>query len=67
MRLMRMRSSTKSFGGLRAAPQPETPLLVIDEAIEIAKRFSTAPLLQFINGILDGVLKSPAARGPDAS
>lgn len=36
----------------------ETPKLVIlDEAIEIAKRFGTEKSSQFINGILDGVLK----------
>jgi N utilization substance protein B len=36
----------------------DTPKLVIlDEAIEIAKRFGTEKSSQFINGILDGVLK----------
>ncbi len=39
--------------------EPETPApVVIDEALEIAKRFSTPKSSQFINGILDGVLKS---------
>ena len=39
--------------------EPETPRpVVIDEALEIAKRFSTPQSSQFINGILDGVLKS---------
>ena len=39
--------------------EPETPRpVVIDEALEIAKRFSTPNSSQFINGILDGVLKS---------
>jgi N utilization substance protein B len=39
--------------------EPETPApVVIDEALEIAKRFSTPRSSQFINGILDGVLKS---------
>lgn len=38
--------------------QPDTPApVVIDEALEIAKRFSTPRSPQFINGILDGVLK----------
>lgn len=32
-------------------------LVVIDEAVEIAKRFSTEKSSQFINGILDGILK----------
>ena len=39
--------------------EPETPRpVVIDEALEIAKRFSTPRSSLFINGILDGVLKS---------
>ncbi len=42
--------------------EPETPHpVVIDEALEIAKRFSTPRSSQFINGILDGVLKSREA------
>jgi len=32
-------------------------LVVIDEAIEIAKKFGTQKSSQFINGILDGILK----------
>lgn len=36
----------------------DTPkLVIIDEAIEIAKRFGTQKSPQFINGILDGILK----------
>ena len=39
--------------------EPATPRpVVIDAALEIAKRFSTPRSSQFINGILDGVLKS---------
>ena len=42
--------------------EPETPRpVVIDEALEIAKRFSTPRSSQFINGILDGVMKSRPA------
>jgi N utilization substance protein B len=42
--------------------EPETPRpVVIDEALEIAKRFSTPRSSEFINGILDGVLKSGRA------
>lgn len=38
--------------------EPETPkLVIIDEAIEIAKKFGTQKSSQFINGILDGILK----------
>lgn len=36
----------------------DTPkLVVIDEAIEIAKKYGTQKSSQFINGILDGILK----------
>jgi N utilization substance protein B len=47
--------------------EPETPRpVVIDEALEIAKRFSTPKSSQFINGILDGVLKARAPREKEA-
>ena len=36
----------------------DTPkLVIIDEGIEIAKKFGTQKSSQFINGILDGILK----------
>jgi transcription antitermination protein NusB len=38
--------------------EADTPkLVIIDEAIEIAKKFGTQKSGQFINGILDGILK----------
>lgn len=38
--------------------ESETPkLVIIDEAIEIAKKFGTLKSSQFVNGILDGILK----------
>jgi len=38
--------------------EDDTPkLVIIDEAIEIAKRYGTQKSPQFINGILDGILK----------
>ena len=38
--------------------EKDTPkLVIIDEAIEIAKKFGTQKSSQFINGILDGILK----------
>ncbi len=47
--------------------EPSTPRpVIIDEALEIAKRFSTPRSSQFINGILDGVLKSQPGEGPTA-
>ena len=47
--------------------EPDTPQpVVIDEALEIAKRFSTPRSSQFINGILDGVLKARPVRDKQA-
>ena len=38
--------------------ESDTPkLVIIDEAVEIAKKFGTQKSSQFINGILDGILK----------
>lgn len=38
--------------------ESDTPkLVIIDEAIEIGKKFGTQKSSQFINGILDGILK----------
>jgi N utilization substance protein B len=38
--------------------EADTPkLVIIDEAVEIAKKFGTQKSSQFINGILDGILK----------
>ena len=43
--------------------QAETPPpVVIDEALELAKRFSTPEAVKFINGVLDGVREAPAPR-----
>jgi N utilization substance protein B len=37
---------------------PETPKpVVINEALEIARKFSTPESVQFINGVLDSVAK----------
>ncbi|HYV04785.1 MAG TPA: transcription antitermination factor NusB, partial [Blastocatellia bacterium] len=45
--------------------EPDTPkTVVINEALEIARRFSTFEATQFINGILDAIkrdLENPAA------
>jgi len=40
---------------LRAEPTP--PLVVIDEAIELAKRFGEAESPAFVNGLLDAIMK----------
>jgi len=43
---------------------PETPpAVVINEALEIARRFSGAGSVEFVNGVLDGIRKTlPAAK-----
>ncbi len=43
---------------------PETPhAVVMDEALEIARRFSGADSVEFVNGVLDGIRKAlPAAK-----
>lgn len=42
---------------------PDTPVkVVINEAIELAKTFSTQESAAFVNGILDTFSKSPAAK-----
>jgi len=44
---------------------PETPAaVVIDEALEIARRFSGEESVDFVNGVLDGVRKNLAAAKP---
>jgi len=46
---------------LRAATAP--PKVVIDEALELAKKFSSAEAPGFLNGILDAALKSIETSG----
>ena len=44
---------------------PETPVAaVINEALEIARRFSTEDSVEFVNGVLDGVRKTLPRREP---
>ena len=46
--------------------EDDTPkLVIIDEAIEIAKKYGTQKSSQFINGILDGILKRYNLGGAD--
>ena len=66
-RLERMAAVDRSI--LRAAVYellhcPETPPhAVINEALEIARRFSGEGSVEFVNGILDAILKALPARG----
>ena len=66
-RLERMETLDRNL--LRMATQellhePDTPAtVVIDEAIEIARRFSTLESPQFINGLLDSIYKEIEEKG----
>ncbi len=43
---------------------PENPhAVVLDEALELARRFSTVDSVSFINGVLDGILKAHTDAG----
>lgn len=45
--------------------RPDTPAaVVIDEALEIARRFSSENSVEFINGVLDAVRKDLESRAP---
>ncbi len=37
--------------------EPTPPIVVIDEALELARRFSTEEAVAFINGVLDAIRK----------
>jgi N utilization substance protein B len=44
---------------------PDTPAaVVIDEAVEIAKRFGSERSSQFVNGVLDGLVHNAGRAGP---
>lgn len=45
---------------LRDAPAP----VIIDEAIELAKKYSTEKSGKFVNGVLDSIARSPAVKSP---
>ncbi|HNT97697.1 MAG TPA: transcription antitermination factor NusB [Elusimicrobiales bacterium] len=45
---------------LRDAPPP----VIIDEAIELAKKYSTEKSGKFVNGVLDSIARSPAVKSP---
>lgn len=40
-------------------PEKSPPAIVINEAIELARRFGTADSPKFVNGILDKIAKTP--------
>lgn len=43
-----------------------SPAVVINEALEIARRFSGEPSVEFVNGVLDGVRKALPLALPEA-
>jgi transcription antitermination protein NusB len=48
-----LRTGVAEFVGFPSTPRP----VVINEALEIARRFSTPESVQFINGVLDSVAR----------
>ena len=48
-----LRASVAEFLGYKATPRP----VIINEALEIARKFSSPESVQFINGVLDSVGK----------
>jgi len=48
-----LRAGVAEFIGCPKTPRP----VIINEALEIARRFSTPESVQFINGVLDSVAK----------
>jgi transcription antitermination protein NusB len=55
-----LRAAVAEFLGYPETPRP----IVINEALEIAHRFSTPESVQFINGVLDSVGKELAQQAP---
>jgi N utilization substance protein B len=49
-----LRTGVAEFLGYRATPRP----VVINEALEIARKFSAPESVQFINGVLDSIGKN---------
>jgi N utilization substance protein B len=55
-----LRAGIAEFLGFPGTPHP----VVINEALEIARRFSTPESVQFINGVLDSVARELGAAKP---
>ncbi|HKD13156.1 MAG TPA: transcription antitermination factor NusB [Candidatus Angelobacter sp.] len=58
-----LRCSVAEFLGYPATPRP----VVINEALEIARKFSSPESVQFINGVLDSVGKELTSASPRPS
>ena len=48
-------------------PEDVPPLVIVNEALELARRFSTEDAVRFINGVLDAVIKQPDEPAPAPS
>jgi transcription antitermination protein NusB len=55
-----LRAAVAEFLGYGDTPKP----VVINEALEIARRFSAPEAVHFINGVLDSVAKEQSASAP---
>jgi transcription antitermination protein NusB len=55
-----LRGSVAEFIGYPSTPKP----VIINEALEIARKFSTPESVQFINGVLDSVAKDLESTKP---
>ena len=65
-RLGLVEKSVLRLAGYELLHEDETPAVVaIDEAIELAKRFSGPEAAQFVNGVLDAMLKNGLAGGAE--
>ena len=54
-----LRASVAEFLGYNSTPRP----VIINEALEIARKFSSPESVQFINGVLDSVGKELESAG----
>ncbi len=62
-RLSRIEHTLLIMAAYELLHRPETPVkVVINEAIELAKKYSTKESGQFINGVLDSLAREGAAR-----
>jgi N utilization substance protein B len=61
------KSTILRLGAYELSAEPETPsAVVLDEAVELAKRFGEADSPSFVNGVLDAIrrkVRSGPARG----
>ena len=63
-RLGLVEKSILRLGGFELIHQQDTPTaVVIDEAVELSKRFSDPEAGAFVNGVLDGMSKRVQGRG----